>query len=297
MGQRKGKQDNRQRYRCLNCHRQWQSPVQPQRSRLKLWRQYIWQRQTAHDLAGRSGRCLDWVRTELGKISVDPILVTPQAAVFVADATFFRRDYGVCVFRLPHQGLNVYWRRVVSETIAVYRQARETLENQGFQFLAVVLDGRPGIRAVFSDIPVQMCHFHQKAIVRRRLTNRPKLLAGQSLHRIAQTLGETTEDTFTVELENWFNIHQQLLKERTVNPDTNRWWYTHRQLRAAYSSLKTNLPYLFTYQKYPNLNIPNTTNSLEGCFSNLKDLIGVHRGISPGLRTQMINEILNGKSP
>ncbi|HOD78837.1 MAG TPA: hypothetical protein PKI10_11275, partial [Syntrophorhabdus sp.] len=39
-----------------------------------------------------------------------------------------------------------------------------------------------------------------------------------------------------------------------------------------------NLPFLFTYKKYPDLNIPNTTNSLDGCFAYLKELVRVRRG-------------------
>jgi hypothetical protein len=49
--------------------------------------------------------------------------------------------------------------------------------------------------------------------------------------------------------------------------------------RSAYRSLRLNLPYLFTYEKYPELNIPNTTNSFDGCFAYLKQLVRVHRGV------------------
>ena len=265
--------------------------------RLVLWREYVWQRQTVGQLAKRYRRGLTWIRKSLAEATVKPAVVAPQTAVFVADASFFGRGDGVCVFRLPHQQLNPYWRQIATETIAVYRHGREVLESQGFRFLAVVLDGRQGVRALFADIPVQMCHYHQKAIVKRYLTSRPKLPAGQSLSQLTQTLGRTTETAFTLELESWSVENDCFLKEKTINPETHRWWYTHRQLRAAYRSLKTNLPYLFTYQRYPKLNIPNTTNSLEGCFSNLKDLIGIHRGISQRMRLQMITEILNSSDP
>lgn len=39
-----------------------------------------------------------------------------------------------------------------------------------------------------------------------------------------------------------------------------------------------NLPWLFTYQKHPVLHIPNATNSLDGYFSKLKQLLNTHRG-------------------
>jgi hypothetical protein len=56
--------------------------------------------------------------------------------------------------------------------------------------------------------------------------------------------------------------------------------------------LKINLPYLFTYQKYSELNIPNTTNFLDGCFAYLKELVRVHRGINKTLKRKIIQEIL-----
>lgn len=97
-------------------------------------------------------------------------------------------------------------------------------------------------------------------------------------------------------LNNWKtgikNGLTSFLKERTVNPITKRWCYTHKRVRAAYRSLKINLPYLFTYQNYPKLDIPNTTNSLDGSFSQLKMKLGVHRGMREPLKRKMIEEIL-----
>jgi hypothetical protein len=58
----------------------------------------------------------------------------------------------------------------------------------------------------------------------------------------------------------------------------------------AYSA--PNLPYLFTYQKHPDLNIPNTTNSLDGCFAYLKELVKVHKGSKKSLKRKIIEEIL-----
>ncbi len=50
-------------------------------------------------------------------------------------------------------------------------------------------------------------------------------------------------------------------------------------LRFVCRSLNRFLPYLFTYQMYPDLNIKTTTNLFDrDCFSSLKDLLKVHRG-------------------
>jgi len=188
---------------------------------------------------------------------------------------------------------NIFWREIDYERIESYLRARTKIERQGFKVSAIVTDGRPGVRGIFGDVPVQMCHFHQKQIITRHLTTKPKLEAGIELREIAQTLCNTTEKEFTTALEVWHLKWFDFLKERTINPDTGKWFYTHRRIRSAHYSLKTNLPYLFTYKKYPALNIPNTTSSLEGAFSYLKELIRIHRGISYKLKRKMIDEILS----
>lgn len=133
-----------------------------------------------------------------------------------------------------------------------------------------------------------MCHFHQKQIIARYLTNNPKLPASIELKTITATLCETDGIAFASALGGWSSF----LKERTTDHVTGKWHYTHKRLRSAYRSLKANLPYLFTYQKYPHLNILNTTNSLDGCFAYLKELVRVHRGSTKVLKDKIIEEVL-----
>jgi len=54
----------------------------------------------------------------------------------------------------------------------------------------------------------------------------------------------------------------------------------------------TNLPFLFTYQNYPDLRLPNTTNTLDGMFSQIKNRLNVHRGAKQKFRYKLIAEIL-----
>ncbi|MCX5807730.1 MAG: hypothetical protein NT010_16945, partial [Proteobacteria bacterium] len=97
---------------------------------------------------------------------------------------------------------------------------------------------------------------------------------------------------FIASLDTWYMQWSSFLKERTTDPITGKWHYTHKRLRSAYRSLRLNLPYLFTYQKHPELKIPNTTNSLDGCFAYLKELLRVHRGSTRNLRNKIIEEVL-----
>lgn len=210
----------------------------------------------------------------------------------IADVTFWGRMYGFIVFRAPKLKRNLYYKRIPYETIYEYTLGRTVLEQKGFKISAIVLDGRPGVRNVFSDIPVQMCHFHQKQIIRRCLTNNPKLEAGIELKKIANTLCNTSETIFTKELQIWYQKWEVFLKERTTDSVTGRWYYTHKRLRSAYRSLRINLPYLFTYKRYPELDIPNTTNSLDGSFSHLKKKVNIHRGLRESIKIKMIEHIL-----
>jgi len=82
-------------------------------------------------------------------------------------------------------------------------------------------------------------------------------------------------------------------EELNLIKETKKWHYTHKRIRSAYRSLKTNLPYLFTWYDYIDLNIPNTTNSLEGTFSDLKNKIRVHAGLKKQRKMKLINELLN----
>jgi len=220
--------------------------------------------------------------------------IIPQPVIAIADATFFGRGYGVLVFRSPLLKKNIYWKEIIRENPGVYRQARKELESKGFTLKGIVLDGKRGVREVFSDIPVQMCQFHQTAILKRYLTSRPKTKAGQELRAIGLALTILTEQDFTVVLKEWHAKWKYFIKEKTFAPDGKHWNYTHRRMRSAYRSLKTNAPFLFTHQKYPELKIPNTTNSLDGFFGKTKTLLRVHRGLTQERRYKLIQEIFRG---
>lgn len=237
------------------------------------------------------------MQIRLDENKIEPVVrLNPKELVIVADTTFFSYESGLLVFREPNLKKNVWWEVVQSEKADNYLFGKNHLEKNGFKIAAVVLDGRPGIREVFSGIPAQMCQFHQKQIIKRYLTSRPKLEVSQGLKAIVDTLSASNELDFARELNRWLEKWQDFLKQKTADQNTGRWFYTHKRLRSAYRSLKTNLPYLFTYQKYPELHIPNTTNSLDGFFNRLKSLIYVHRGLSVHRRKRIIIEILKGRN-
>jgi len=85
------------------------------------------------------------------------------------------------------------------------------------------------------------------------------------------------------------------LYEKTKNPVTGKKQFTHQRLRSAYISLKSNLEHLFTYEECFDLKMPNTSNSLDGTFSHLKDKVRIHRGLKLDRKKKLIEELLRKK--
>ena len=282
----------KQRYFCKDCKCYFQSVPRPEKLEQIIFERYVNQRQTLRDLASEYDKSINWVRDKISAAKALKKDVKPDGYTFVADATYFDRTYGFLIYRIPEIKKNVYFTSIMYESIYEYQKGRIKVQNQGFKIRAVTLDGRPGVRNLFSDIPVQMCHFHQNQTIRRHLTGNPILGAGIELKAITDTLTYAAEEEFTAKFTTWCNKWDTFLKERTTNPITGRWCYTHKRVRSARRSLKNNLPFLFTYLKYPELNIPNTTNSLDGSFTWLKQKLGIHRGYTGELRDKIIEHIL-----
>lgn len=170
------------------------------------------------------------------------------------------------------------------------------LEEEGYEILSVTCDGLRGLINVFKGIPVQFCHFHQKQIIQRYVTRNPRLEAGKELLEVVKMLPITTEEEFAIILKEYLIKYKDFLNEKTTDPLTGQWSFTHRRLRSAIKSLKVNLPYLFTHKKYPELNIPTTTNTLESHFSHLKDVLRIHRGLSRKMKEKFIHTVFLNSS-
>lgn len=216
----------------------------------------------------------------------------PRPVVVIIDATFFGREYGALVARDPNEHENLHVHEMRHETKLEYQLVRSDLEGKGYTLLAVVLDGRRGIPRVFDGIPVQICQYHQWQIMKKYLTTRPKLESHKALLLIARLIAKSTEAEMKSMLETFAATYQKDLEEKRICPCCGKPKYVHRKLRSAYRSLTTNLLFLYTYQKYPDLKIPNTTNSLDGLWSALKMHVNAHRGLRLDRRFKVIRAYL-----
>lgn len=164
------------------------------------------------------------------------------------------------------------------------------LEKLGYHIISVTGDGFGGLRQAFSDTPYQMCHVHMKRIVVNGTTQSPELEAGQALLALTKTLHYANGETFKNYLKKYLEKYQNFINEKSINPLTGRMSLTHEPLHKATMSLWRFLPYLFTFES--NKNIPKTTNTLEGHFTHIKDIVGVHRGLSRPQMERVLHSIL-----
>ena len=278
---------------CKQCGARFVTQNRPNNWQKELFQEYVFGKQTLKQLADRYGITPKTIQRHLDQYQEGQADTQAVCSVVIGiDCSFFGRDYGIIVARCPALKKNLYWKKITTENKAVYEEARHYLEAAGFNIQAVVLDARHGIKEVFSDLVVQICQYHQQQIVGRYLTNKPKTEAGLELKVLTSALTEIDEKSFTELLNAWYAKWEGFLKERTYSSDGKHWWHTHKRIRSAYRSLITNLPYLFSYQRFSELNIPNTNNSLEGYFSKMKRLLNNHNGLKRWRRYRLIETIL-----
>lgn len=208
------------------------------------------------------------------------------------DTTYWGRSFGVMLFKdaITKENLLKYY--VKNETNLLYKQGIAELQTKGYTIIAIVCDGRRGLLTSFKDIPVQMCQFHQAAIIRRYITKKPRLQASIELNEIVRLLPKTDKESFEGALKEWFEKWNNFLNERTINTETGKSFYTHKRLRSAYRSLNTNIEWLFTWYDYIELNIPNTTNAIDGHFADLKNKLRNHNGLNISRKKRFIDEFL-----
>ena len=188
------------------------------------------------------------------------------------------------VFKDSLSGRILYKQYLRHETNKLYLQGIEEIARRGIKIQSIICDWRKGLMQLFPDIPIQMCQFHQVAIVRRYLTKEPKMQASKELWEFVLLLVHTDKESFIGGLMQWHTKWATFLNERKTGID-GRKRYVHKKLRIAYNSLKNNIPLLFTLYDNMGLKIPNTTNAIDVHFSDLKNKLRNHNGLSEARKT------------
>lgn len=208
------------------------------------------------------------------------------------DTTYWGRSFGVMLFKDSISKDNLLKYYVKTETNLLYQQGIDELKSRAYTIKAIVCDGRRGLLNSFGDMPVQMCQFHQSAIIRRYITKNPRLPAAIELKELVKLMPNTDLESFEGALNAWSFKWNDFLNQRSISQETGKSFYTHKRLRSAHRSLKNNLQWLFTWYNHIELPIPNTTNAIDGHFADLKNKLRNHNGLSKSRKMKFIDEFL-----
>lgn len=276
-----------QQYKCIACGRQFSGGNRLDSA--KIWQEYIDGKQTYHQLALKYNCSIKTIQRRIDSVSVGKETTFHNTVNVLMDTTYFGRKFGVMVFKDSISGQILYKQYVKQETNKLYLEGIKEIVKRGIKVQAIICDGRKGLLQLFDETPTQMCNFHQVAIIRRYLTKRPKMQASKELWDHVLLLTKTDRESFEGGLVAWHDKWGVFLNERKKGLDgKNR--YVHKRLRSAYRSLKTNLPWLFTWYEHLELKIPNTTNAIDGHFADLKNKLRNHNGLSMERKKKFIDE-------
>lgn len=281
---------------CNQCGYQFVNKARTKRWVETAFNRYCTGKQTLTELSQQTKKSISTLQRHFDALDFKVTIpaAPAQPINLILDATFFSRTDGVLIFRA--NGKNLYWHFISSESIAEIKAGLIILEQHGYRFASVTLDGRRGIIQLFQErypgLPIQLCQFHQAQIIRRYTTNNPKTECGQYLKILMLSMTQANPDVFKNLYDTFCELYDDFLKERNEQGQ-----FIHPRLRSARRSLKNNMPLLFTYKHLPELGIPNTTNSCDGSFAHWKQKVKIHRGLTKDRRNKVVNYLLKQGIP
>lgn len=299
----------RQRYRCKSCGSTWTNKPRSRRLEKLIWYDFVWNNIPVRALANKYHKHGNTIRCILHNYQPKPLdlqklsdMEKENITVIAMDTTYFGRFHGVVVAVDAIRGTLLYFREIFgSETNRDYEQCIDTILAAGIRPKACIIDGRQGVRYILEkrDILVQLCQFHMKLMAKKYLTNNPILEPNIELKIIVDSLCHKhismNEKKFYSMFINWHARHKSWLPERTYNEETHRREYSHQDTRSAFIAIKNHLDILFTYEHYPELNIPRTSNRIEGAFGTAKNKLRIHHGYTKQLKNKIFFSLLSGE--
>lgn len=205
------------------------------------------------------------------------------------DGTYFKRWGCALVYKA---GKDIIFNSfTIRENYFSYLLDLIEIINLRYEIKGVTSDGvtslDSAIKTLFDDkqnpIPHQRCLVHLQRQSQTLLTRKPEIQAGVELLEIIKQVNTIKnhyeKDIWLKWFERFEERNKEVLNQRTYQDKEGKitWWYTHKNLRRTYRTIKNSLPNLFLYLDYPLL--PKDTNGLESEFSHLKRKLSLHRGL------------------
>ncbi len=125
----------------------------------------------------------------------------------------------------------------------------------GVNIESITCDGHrsllKAIKYVCPEVKLQRCLVHIQRMSLTWLSDNPKSEAGIDLREIVTKLHlintPLERDYWIVSLVKWYDEYKEYINQKSVNPKTGRYWYTHKMVRRVFMTIKRTLPDMFKY--------------------------------------------------
>lgn len=189
------------------------------------------------------------------------------------------------------------------------------------------------IKQLRPNAKIQICIYHIWKTIRTKLSLHPETEAGKDLLAISRFLlskvkegakfnkeqsikenqtemeeqiSQVKQDDISLAdrielfkewLKYWDEKYKDFINHKTICEGSKHWFYTHRNVRSAYRTLKRHLDNDYLFQFSTASGVPRTNNGIEGGInSQIKRLIWAHRGSSFNTRNSIIMIYLKSRS-
>ena len=196
----------------------------------------------------------------------------------------------------------ILWSLVERETYFDYSRLFVELHGLGYDILGLTSDWHGSIVASFANLfpslPHQRCLVHTQRFSETLLTRKPKTEAGRQLLQISKHLNSIhthyEKEIWIKWFLRWEQRHFAFIYQRSYEQGTRHWWFTHKNTRRVYRSIKATLDHLFLYLDHQGLE--KDTNGLEAEFTHLTDKLRIHHGLTRERRTNLVAWYFHFKS-
>lgn len=277
----------RQRWRCAGCNSTSTHKIDSAAKALAAFLDWLFSSKRQKDMPGE-GRTFRRKCARFWKVWPLPPVTGEVHRVIFVDGIYLARNVVILIAATDKHVIGWYVAR--SECSRSWKALLSKIAPPDL----VVTDGGTGFekarREVWPGTRVQRCLFHVFCQVRNQTTTRPKLQAGVELYGLAKGLLHISDPgaatRWLIAFNGWCNDWEEFLAERTINPDTGKWDWTHERLVTARNSLLNLVKkdILFTFLD-PELTaegpLPSMNNRIEGGVNaQLRDTLRKHRGLS-----------------
>ena len=279
-------QNGKQRYFCKQCNFSFLLLRHDVKNKNEfIWfKKWIIERQVYKYLVRDSGYSQRIFNQYLNSAPVVEVRSKTRVHLLI-DGSYFPN--GLCLILYYDHNLRYVqlYRETNQEKYTEIKEDLQNLKKLGVDVYSVTCDGHKAIlksiKKVFPNAIIQRCLVHIKRQVRNYLSSKPKLEQSASLLKLSNQITsiKSIEDSniWLGAFFNWYKINHEFINQKTQSQNTGRFWYTHKNLHAAFSLLENAIPNMFNY--LDDEQIPNTTNRIENYFTHLKDKLRIHRGL------------------